>query len=79
MKVKELVEKLQEFDQELEVLFSDEEGNDLNAVSEVCLENAILYDSGELEIVHPDDLEDYLEECREDGVEPNNKKIIWVF
>ena len=79
MKVKELVEKLSGFDQELEILFSDEEGNDLNSVSEVCIEDAILYDSGELEIIHPDDLEEYLEECKQDGVEPNNKKVIWVF
>lgn len=70
MKVKELKSAIKDLDDNLEVYVAlDEEGNGFNNLYSVDVEN--VYDNsytGDIEVVHKDDLEDYDPEYLKDGV-----------
>jgi hypothetical protein len=57
MKVRELIERLHQFDGDLPVILaSDEEGNDFHHLDEAEVSAYSEYE-GEIELVHPDDIE----------------------
>lgn len=79
MTVEELIEQLKQIDPDAEVLVSDEEGNYFNPLSNVSEEQAIKQSGWEWDIFDPDDLDEYLEDCKEDNVEPENVTVAWIF